>query len=60
LSLDEKTYDEWTESLSEDDVNYALELLKAARTELILKDAELSDNVEDLTEANDILKGFML
>ena len=60
MSLDEKSYDEWTASLSEDDVDYALELLKAARTEMILQAAEVSDDVKDCTEANSILKGFML
>jgi hypothetical protein len=60
LSLDEKAYDEWTASLSEDDVDYALELLKAARTEVMMQAASFADEVEDCTEANAILKGFML
>jgi hypothetical protein len=60
LSLDEKSYDEWTASLTEDDVDYALELLKAARTEAMMHIAQLADDVEDTTEANSILKGFML
>ncbi len=60
LSLDEKSYDEWTASLTEDDIDYALELLKAARTEAMMHIAQLADDVEDTTEANSILKGFML
>jgi hypothetical protein len=60
LSLDEKSYDKWTASLSEDDVDYALELLKAARTEAMMHIAQLADEVEDTTEANSLLKGFML
>jgi len=60
MSLDEKAYDEWTASLSEDDVDYALELLKAARTEVMMQAASFADEVEDCTEANAILKGFML
>ncbi len=60
LSLDEKSYDEWTASLTEDDIDYALELLKTARTEAMMHIAQLADDVEDTTEANSILKGFML
>lgn len=60
MSLDEKAYDEWTASLSEDDVDYALELLKAARTEVTMQHASLLDEVEDCTEAMNVLKGFML
>jgi hypothetical protein len=60
LSLDEKSYDDWTASLTEDDIDYALELLKAARTEAMMHIAQLADEVEDTTEANSLLKGFML
>lgn len=60
LSLDEKAYDKWTATLSEDDIDYALELLQAARTEAMMHIAQLADDVNDTTEANAILKGFML
>lgn len=60
LSLNEKRFDEWCATLSEDDVDYALELLKAARTEVMLQAATLSDEIKDTTEAMNVLKGFML
>ena len=60
LSLDEDGFDKWTATLSEDDVDYALELLKAARTNLIVEAAKLTDEVEDTTDAMGVLKGFML
>ena len=60
LSLDEYDFDRWSASLSEDDVDYAIQLLKTARTEVMLQSAELSDEVEDTTEAMNVLKGFML
>jgi hypothetical protein len=60
LSLSEDEYDKWTASLSEDDVDYALELLKAARSNLIVQAAELADEVKDTSDAMNILKGFML
>jgi uncharacterized protein YihD (DUF1040 family) len=60
LSLDEKSYDEWTASLTEDDIDYALELLKAARTEAMMHIAQLADDVEDSTEATTLLSKFTL
>ena len=60
LSLDEDGFDKWTATLSEDDVDYALELLKAARTEVMMQAVSLTDEVEDTSEAMGVLKGFML
>ena len=60
MSLDEDGFDKWSVTLSEDDVDYALELLKVARTEIMMQHASLIDEVEDCTEAQNILKGFML
>ena len=60
LSLDENGFDVWSAQLSLDDTEYAIELLQAARAEVMLKAAEYTDDVEDLSEANQVLKGFML
>lgn len=60
LSLNEDGFDKWTATLSEDDVDYALQLLKAARTNLIVEAAKLTDEVEDTSDAMSVLKGFML
>lgn len=60
LSLNEDGFDKWTATLSEDDVDYALELLKAARTEVMMQTVSLTDEVEDTSYAMDVLKGFML
>ena len=60
LSLNEDGFDKWTATLSEDDVDYALELLKSARTEVMMQAVSLTDEVEDTSDAMDVLKGFML
>ncbi len=60
LSLDESGFDKWTSTLTEDDIDYAIELLKTARTEVMLQAASLSDDVKDTHEAMNVLKGFML
>jgi hypothetical protein len=59
-SLSEEAFDEWSASLSEDDVEYALELLRTARSELAVMHAEIFDELEDTTQAQQVLKKFML
>lgn len=54
----EEQFREWADTLSPDDMDYAIELLKYARSEVMLKAIELHDEVEDTTEANSILKKF--
>jgi hypothetical protein len=56
MSLSPQQFDEWYASISLDDIEYAIELCQAARLEMALN----ADTVEDLTEANNALKKFML
>lgn len=56
MSLSPQQFDEWYASISLDDVEYAIELCQSARLEMVLN----ADAVKDLTEANTVLKNFML
>ena len=58
-SLTDEQFDEWIETLAQDDIDYALELLQKARANLILLEVELADEVEDLAAAQAVLKGIM-
>jgi hypothetical protein len=60
MSLNEKQFDEWYSSISDDDVDYAMELFKQARTELNMHMHEVIDQIEDTTLAKNVLKKFML
>jgi hypothetical protein len=62
MSLDIRQFNKWYDSLTPDDAEYAHELILAARTELAVQVAEIFDQAaeEDLTEANKVLKKFML
>lgn len=60
LSLDEEGFEVWYATLSTDDMDYALELLKTARTEVAIQMASLNDDVEDVTDAKNVLKQFTL
>jgi hypothetical protein len=56
MSLSPAEFDEWYASIDLDDIEYAIELCKAARLELSMN----VDAVHDTTQANQVLKKFML
>ena len=60
LSLDEESFEDWYATLSTDDMDYAMELLRTARTEVAMELASLNDEVKNVSEAASILKQFTL
>ena len=60
LSADKVTLAEWYNSLSEDDLAYANELLQAARIELSMRMVEMCDNVPNTETAKSILDKYRL
>jgi hypothetical protein len=54
--------DQWYQTVSEDDVEYALELLQLYRTELELREFDLIDAEaeQDLSQAQSVLSRFTL
>ena len=63
LTASKKDMDEWYHYATEDDMDYAIELIRAARTELELQELELIDSEvgdNDLTEARSVLAKFTL
>lgn len=59
LNLPDKEIPIWFNTISEDDRNYALELLRDYRTELILHALEMEDEVEDVSQAKEYLKSLL-
>lgn len=62
MSLDDQQFELWAMSIPTDDIQYAIELIQAARLESAILEQELLDQLEDsdLAEANTVLKKFML
>ena len=60
LALKPQDFQNWYESLTEDDAMYAMELVAMARTELETQVAELFDKVEDFSDAKNVLGKFTL
>ena len=57
LSLTEEQFDQWMETLEPDKIDYAIELMKTARTENFLKEMELMENTgsDKFTQAKAII-----
>jgi hypothetical protein len=60
LDSDEATLDDFYSWATEDDLTYALELVRTAMSELIVQEAELMDEVEDVSAAQSVLAQFQL
>lgn len=60
LSLNEEKFEHWYATLSTDDMDYAMELLRTARTEIAIQMASLNDDVKDVSDAKNVLKQFTL
>ena len=60
LNITSEVFDDWMDQADIDDIDYALELLAMHKSELVVGMLELKDNVEDTTQANQVLKKFML
>jgi hypothetical protein len=60
LDSDEATLADFYSWATEDDLTYALELVRTAMSELMVQEAELMDEVEDVSQAQSVLNQFQL
>jgi len=60
LNADFDTLVDWFNKVSADDVDYAMELMAAAKAELALRIVELDDYVEDVSDAAAVLDKFRI
>ena len=66
LDSDEETLEDFYSWATEDDLAYALSLVREARTELLIQEADILDEIltnataDDVLEANTMLKQFQL
>jgi hypothetical protein len=60
LSLHGKSFNEWADQASEDDIQYAMELLRQRQFEYDLELATVLDRVDDVSQAKKVLSKFRL
>lgn len=58
LDSDKATLDDFYSWATEDDLKYALDLVRTAKAELLVQELELMDEVEHCNEAISVLKQF--
>jgi len=56
LTIDSETFEDWLQQADEDDIDYAIELLRAAKSELIVQQMEVLDMVQDTSTANNFIE----
>lgn len=56
LTIDSETFEDWLQQADADDVDYAIELLRAAKSELIVEQMEVLDTVQDVDIANNFIE----
>jgi len=49
-------FDEWLDQADNDDVAYALELIRMAKAELMIQEMEFTDDVSNFTEASQLIE----
>lgn len=52
LNTTDESFEEWLDQADNDDVDYALSLIRTAKAELLTQEHELLDEVNDTAEAN--------
>lgn len=62
MSLNDEQFEEWASSVPDDDIQYALEIIQAARLEKLVHEHEILDQISEsnLSEAKSLLQKFRL
>jgi hypothetical protein len=60
INADRDTMEDWYQHATPDDYKYALELLAAAKSELMIQEQELMEQDLDVSDAAKLLKKFQL
>jgi hypothetical protein len=55
MNISEDGFDEWLDQADDDDVDYALSLIRIAKSELLVEELNIMDDVEDTAAAKAIL-----
>jgi len=56
MNCSEDGFDEWLDQADNDDINYALSLIRLAKTELMVQEMELTDDISNFAEANKLIE----
>lgn len=60
LKTNQAEFEEWMEQANDQELQYAMQLIRQSRRELVEQELALIDAVNDTKQASDILKKFTL
>lgn len=60
INASESEFDEWADQAQDNELQYAINLIRIARRELIDQELEILDAVDEIEEAAKLLKKFTL
>jgi hypothetical protein len=60
INTSQDEFDEWMDQASDLELNYAMALIRTARRELTESELKLLDEIQDTSQANELLKQFTL
>ncbi|NBR23676.1 MAG: hypothetical protein EBU08_07875 [Micrococcales bacterium] len=60
LKTNQAEFEEWMEQATDQELQYAMQLIRQSRRELVEQELALIDSVNDTKQASDILKKFTL
>lgn len=56
MNTTDESFDEWLDQADNDDIAYALELIRMAKAELMLQEMEFTDDISNFTEASQLIE----
>ena len=55
MNTTDESFDEWLDQADNDDIAYALELIRMAKAELMVQEMEFTDEISNFSEASQLI-----
>jgi hypothetical protein len=55
MNTTNESFDEWLDQANNDDIAYALELIRMAKAELMVQEMEFTDEISNFSEASQLI-----
>ena len=55
MNTTDESFEEWLDQADNDDIAYALELIRMAKAELMVQEMEFTDEISNFSEANQLI-----
>ena len=56
MNITDEGFDEWLDQADDDDIDYALQLIRMAKAELMIQEMEFTDEISNFAEAAQLIE----